>query len=274
MNRRSATAGVVLLGAFLLVLLPVQANTPPAAPASSPTSPGDWPMYGHDVSRTNYNPDETQLNPATVAQLHLQWEAPVGSAPDGTPAFSAPSVAGGRVVVGSSRATGPNLFAFDARTGTLAWNASVGYTPGSCFNVGIGSTATISGTTLVIGGGDAAYYGLNTATGAQLWREPLDAGPSGFAWVSPLLANGRAYLGVASDCDNPSVVGEVRSLDATTGGDVIRQYLVPTDTIGAGIWNSPALSPDGQTLVIVSGEDGNNASSPTAAPSSPWTPTT
>ena len=261
MNRRTLLAGAGLLGSLALLLLPIRAQSlPPAVPGGA--APGDWPMYGHDSSRTNHNPDETLLSPATVDQLHFQWEAPVGIAPDSTPAFSAPSVADGRVFVGSSRPTGPNLFAFDAAGGTRLWNVSAGYTPGNCFNVGIGSTAAISGTTLVIGGGDAAYYGFDTATGTRLWREPLDAGPSGFAWVSPLLAHDRAYLGVASDCDDPSVRGEVRSLDAATGGGVIRQYLVPTGTIGAGIWNSPALSPDGQTLVIVTGEDGDKAVQP------------
>jgi outer membrane protein assembly factor BamB len=266
MHRRSALLGIVLLGATVMLLLPSQVDSrrreSPGSPAPGAVGPDDWPMYGHDPSRTNYNPDETLLSPATVNQLHFQWEAPVGIAPDSTPAFNAPSIAGGRVFVGSSIATGPNLFALDARTGAPAWNVGVGYNPDGCFGVGIGSTAAISGTTLVIGGGDAAYYGINTVTGAQLWREPLNAGPSGFAWASPLFAQGRAYLGVASDCDDPSVRGEVRSLEASTGGGVSRQYLVPTDTIGAGIWNSPALSPDGQTLVIVTGEDGEKTVQP------------
>src|SRR5690242_11399501 len=183
MNRRSTLLGIVLLGATVMLLLPSQVDSrrweSPGSPAPGAASPGDWPMYGHDPSRTNYNPDETLLSPATVNQLHFQWEAPIGIAPDSTPAFSAPSVANGRVFVGSSRASGPNLFAFDAATGALAWNVGVGYNPDGCFGVGIGSTAAISGTTLVIGGGDAAYYGINTVTGAQLWREPLNAGPSG-----------------------------------------------------------------------------------------------
>ncbi len=261
MNRRSTLVGVVLLGATVMLLLPIQARTI-ASQSSVSSTPGDWPMYGHDPSRTNYNPDETQLSPATIGGLHMQWETPVGIAPDGTPAFSAPSIANGRVFVGSSIGTGPNLFAFDARTGVPAWNVSVGYNPAACLGVGIGSTAAISGTTLVIGGGDAAYYGINTETGAQLWRTSLDAGPSGFAWVSPLQAGGQAYLGTASGCDDPSVRGEVHSVDSLTGALTAQQYLVPTDTIGAGIWNSPALSPDGQTLVIVTGEDGEKDGQP------------
>ena len=113
----------------------------------------------------------------------------------------------------------------------------------------------ISGTVLAVGGGDRAYYGLNALTGAQLWREDIDAGQSAFAWESPLLANGLAYLGVASDCDNPSVRGEVRAVDMNTGTQVANQYFVPEGKAGAGVWNSPSLSPDGTQLVVATGED-------------------
>src|SRR2546423_15596427 len=44
-----------------------------AAPAD-PNSPGDWPMYGHDNQRTNYNPDETTINAGNVSQLVQRWQ--------------------------------------------------------------------------------------------------------------------------------------------------------------------------------------------------------
>jgi outer membrane protein assembly factor BamB len=218
-------------------------------------------MYGYDLSRTNYNPAETAISAANVTQLVPRWQAPLGygAIPDlsAFPSSSAPVVADGRVFVGSSVDSGPNYFAFDARTGAPLWSKDLGHisAPECPPNVGIGSTAAISGTVLVGGGGDAAYYGLDTATGAQLWRQPLDAGASGFAWASPLLAHGRAYLGAVSYCDNPSVRGEVRTVDLLTGVPLARQYFVPETERGAGVWNSPALGPDGQTLVVATGED-------------------
>ena len=33
------------------------------------------------------------------------------------------------------------------------------------------------------------------------------------------------------------------------------QYFVLPDQAGAGIWHSPALSPDGNTLIVTTGED-------------------
>jgi outer membrane protein assembly factor BamB len=228
-----------------------------AAPAPQPapgSAAGDWPMYGHDPSRTGANLDETAINTGNVAQLVQRWQANIGTG--AADPFSGPVVANGRVYVGSSIESGDNFFAFDALTGKKIWSTDIGH-GGGCFNVGIGSTAAISGTTLVVGGGDPAYYGLNAETGARLWRNPMDVGSSGFAWTSPLLAYGRAYVGIASRCDNPSVRGEIRALDLQSGQQVATQYFVPTGKAGAGIWNSPTLSPDGKTLVVATGEDFN-----------------
>jgi outer membrane protein assembly factor BamB len=221
-----------------------------AAPVAA--GAGDWPMYGHDTARTNANPAETQLTAGNVAGLAQRWQINIGS--NGTDPSGAPSVANGRVYVGSSAPSGPNFFAFDAASGARVWSAQIGYQQ-SCFNVGIGATPAVAGDVVVAGGGDGAYYGLNAATGARLWRHALDVGPSGFAWASPLVAGERAYVGVASRCDNPSVRGEVRALDLRSGAVLARQAFVPAGKAGAGIWNSPALSPDGKTLAVATGED-------------------
>jgi outer membrane protein assembly factor BamB len=222
-------------------------------PQFDPQTAGDWPMYGHDVSRTNYNPDETLINAGNVNQLIQRWQANIFNRP--TPPSGAPSVANGKVFVGSSRSSGNNFFAFDAVTGQQAWNVNVGYGVYGCLDVGIGSTSAISGTIVSVGGGDQAYYGLDTESGAQIWRNPMNLGSSAYAWESPLMAHGRSYLGMASNCDNPSVRGEVRAVDYVSGTPVASQYFVPEGQRGAGIWNSPALSPDGSTMVVTTGED-------------------
>ena len=247
---------LAVISAFLAITgLPGDAVTTFAVPplGRAIQSPGDWPMYGHDVSRTNYNPDETLIGAANVNQLVQRWQANIFNRP--TPPSGAPSVANGKVYVGSSRSSGDNFFAFDAVTGQQAWNVNVGYGVYGCLDVGIGSTAAISGTVVSVGGGDQAYYGLDAESGAQIWRNPINLGSSAYAWVSPLMAYGRSYVGMASNCDNPSVRGEVRALDYLSGTPVASQYFVPDGQRGAGIWNSPALSPDGSTLVVTTGED-------------------
>ncbi len=246
------------LGAFVLgcaLLIGAVAGWPAAQaapPRPADAAPGDWPMYGHDAQHTSTTLVETTITTATLTSLVPRWEVYLGT--NGTPSSSAPVIADGRVYVGSSVATGPNFFAFDAVTGAPLWNANLGYIA-DCNLVGIGSTAAVSGGVLVVGGGDGAYYGFDAATGTPLWREPLGDGPSGFAWESPLIVSPRVYLGASSYCDNPSVRGEVRVVDLATGAHLGSQYFVPEGQIGGGIWNSPALSPDGTTLAVTTGED-------------------
>ncbi|HMA36041.1 MAG TPA: PQQ-binding-like beta-propeller repeat protein [Chloroflexia bacterium] len=259
MRTPTTRIGAVLVSVALVGLLGMTSAAAPAPRPGAPTAAGDWPMYGHDPQHTSYNAVETTISAANLAQLISRWQFNVGS--NGTPPSGAPSVANGRVYVGSSTGTGPNFFAFDAITGAQVFTTSVGYVS-SCFNVGIGSTSAISGSVVTVGGGDAAYYGLDANSGAQLWRQLMNVGPSGFAWESPVVGNGRSYIGMASRCDNPSVRGEIRALDLTTGTQLANQYFVPSGQAGAGIWQSPALSPDNSTILIDTGEDYNGYNGP------------
>jgi len=216
-------------------------------------------MFGFDLSHTSFNPAETSVSSETVADLAPRWQAEIGT--NGTPPFVAPTVANGIVYVGSSVSSGDNFFAFDAVIGKLLWSVDLGHCT-DCFEGGLGSTAAASDSVVVVGGGDSAYYGLDATTGEVLWRHPMNVGDSGYAWASPLIAFGRAYLGIASAYDNPPVRGELRAVDLFSGEVVANQYFVPENQIGAGIWNSPSLSPDGATLVVATGEDSGGYDGP------------
>ena len=208
-------------------------------------------MYGHDAARTGFNPDEVTINAGNVSQLVSKWQVHLD---DVGHSSSAPVVADGRVYVGGNAPNGDNFFAFDAASGVKLWSVNLGYKD-VCMKVGIGSTAAVAGNVVVVGGGDGAYYGLDATTGAQLWRDDTSVADGSFAWTSPLIANGRAIFGIASYCDDPQVRGELRSVDSRTGELIAHQYFTPEGEPGAPIWNSAALSPDGSTLVVATGED-------------------
>ncbi|HEX8230421.1 MAG TPA: PQQ-binding-like beta-propeller repeat protein [Chloroflexia bacterium] len=250
---------LALVAAFVYVApgIGMPTTNKDSALALAPVAPGDWPMLGRNFSRTSFNPDEQTLAASNIDSLAPRWRALVN--PGGLPSGSAPSVANGRLYIGGSATTGANFFAFDASSGAPLWQVSLGYAATNCadvgIEVGIGSTAAISGSIVVVGGGDGAYYGLTADTGATLWRDRLDVGPSGFAWASPLLAHGRAYYGASAQCDNPSVRGEVRSVDLSSGRRMSSRFVVPEGKAGGGVWNAPALSPDARTLVVATGED-------------------
>jgi outer membrane protein assembly factor BamB len=223
---------------------------------ADPSVVSEWPMYSHDAGHTNTNLEESAIRASNVGSLGAAWQAYIGF--EGAGSNSTPTVMGGTVYVGSSVPSGPNFFAFSAATGASRWTKDLGHVfDPSCGPdvVGIPSTAAVSGSVVVIGGGDSAYYGLDTAAGRVLWRHPMGDGPSGYAWSSPLIHDGAVYFGLSSECDNPSVRGEVRAVNLTTGALVTQQFFAPPGAHGGGVWNSPALAPDNQTLVVVTGED-------------------
>lgn len=164
MKTRSFATLCAFIGLLSLALLPgettqiVSAQTAvlhAAIPHSAfhiprSTAPGDWPMYGHDISRTNFNPDETIISRDNVNDLVQRWQANTGTGNVVT--SGGPSVANGRVFVGSTVATGNNFFAFDAVTGKPAWNQFVGYLTG-CLLSGVPSTSAIDGGVVSVGVG-------------------------------------------------------------------------------------------------------------------------
>jgi outer membrane protein assembly factor BamB len=216
-------------------------------------------MYGHDPSRTSYNPDETAIAADNLDRLAPRFQALVGMGD--VPSSSGPVVAAGRACVGSSVPAGDNYLCFDSGSGQLLWSADIGHlSTSSSGNVGIGSTAAIAGGVVVVGGGDAAYYALDAGSGATLWRAPMDVGAIGFAWSSPLITDGLAYVGMSAQWT--AVRGEVRALRLADGSTALRQYLVPETQVGADIWNSPALSPDGSLLAVATGNDAGGFDGP------------
>ncbi|HVQ30094.1 MAG TPA: PQQ-binding-like beta-propeller repeat protein [Vicinamibacteria bacterium] len=234
---------------------PSDADAARANPSAA-AAPNEWSMFGQGPGRTNFNPGETTLSAATLPRLSPAWAFDVGTS--GDPTSSGPVVAAGRVYVGSSVAFGDNYFALDAATGQLVWSADLGHgsdnSTNPCGSVGLGSTAAVASGVLVVGGGDSAYYALDAATGAVLWRHALGLDPYGFAWTSPLVAGGRAYVGVASACVDPAR-GELRALDMATGALVANQFFVPPGADGASVWNSATLSPDGAVVYVATGND-------------------
>jgi outer membrane protein assembly factor BamB len=226
------------------------ASTPEdASPSPSPVGVSEWPMYGHDASRSSRNPVET-FKVAAVGGLVPRWQAQLGMG--ALPPSCTPAVAGGRVFACSSRTDGDNFFALDAKTGAVLWTADVGR-PGASM-VGIGASPAVADGVVVAGGADGAYYGLDAATGALRWRYELDAGPHDFAWASPLVAGGRVWIGVSSEGEPPGR-GEVRLLDLQSGALIASLAIVPDGERGGDIWNSPALSSDSKALVVATGND-------------------
>lgn len=157
MYRRSAHLISVLLLASTL-------SAGPSAFASSAVR-GDWPKFQFDQGNSGFNRFETIIGPSNVASLTQAWEQDVGGS-------SSPSVANGVLYEGSR--------AFDAATGNLLWDASVG----TSFSV----PAISRGVVYVATQGD--LYALNAATGQVRWK----GSTAGMLFSSPLVGDRLVYF--------------------------------------------------------------------------------
>jgi len=219
------------------------------------TTAADWPSYGHDAQRTGVSADTT-LSPANASQLTVRWKFKTGGV-----IASSPTVVNGVAYVGSWDGY---EYALNAANGTLIWRTNLGITSAPNCNptaAGVTSVATVQNGVVYVGGGDAYWYALNASTGAVLWKVYTgDNSASGghYNWASPLIANGYAYIGIASFGDCPLVPGQLLQVSLTTHQVVNTATFVPTGQTGGGIWTSPTLDATGKTVFVTTGTATND----------------
>jgi len=220
--------------------------------AKSGIPPGsDWSMYLHDPQRTAAT-DERVLSTKNAGQLSKLWTFKTG----GTIAASA-AVVGGTVYVGSWDGY---EYALDQMTGKPKWKTFLGITkPNPICNppeAGVTSSAAIQDGVLYVGGGDAYWYALDTKTGAVLWKVFTgDNSPEGghYNWSSPLLYNGYAYIGIASEGDCPLVPGQLLQVSLSTHQITNSFTMVPDGQLGGGVWTSPSVDPTTNSIFLSTG---------------------
>ena len=183
------------------------ANSPsPTGPASSPIrlAPGfDFPTYLGDVERTSSASSEQLINLSTASSLHLLWNYTSA----GREIQSQPVEQNGIVYFGSLSGY---EYAVYGTNGTFLWKTFLGQDQNdtACGGpTGVTSTATVVGNVLYVDGGFPYLYALNSSSGAVEWRVLIGGSDSlGFYdWSSPLIYDDYAYIGIASDCDQPLV---------------------------------------------------------------------
>jgi outer membrane protein assembly factor BamB len=107
--------------------------------------------------------------------------------------------------------------------------------------------------TVYVAGADGYLYALNASNLALKWKSVI-ALPSPtisdyFDWSSPTVANGRIYVGVASDCNKPNIRGGLISYSQATGAKLAEFYTVPAGDLGGSIWSSAAVAANGDVFV-------------------------
>jgi outer membrane protein assembly factor BamB len=238
-------------------------------PASDPAV--DSAAYLGDPGHSSYNAAATAITPANAAAMVQSWHwladaPPIPSLTAGL--FASPVVYQHHIYFGANNGI---FYALDDRTGALLWKKFIGYvTATTCGSRGFLSTATIAADpttgqpTIYVAGPDGYLYAMSPVDGSVLWRSviaiPSTTQNDYFNWSSPTVANGKIYVGVASQCDEPLVRGGEKSYDQGTGAPIATYWAIQQGLVGATIWSSAAVAPDGSVFVTT----GNQADGATA----------
>jgi len=217
-----------------------------------------WNGWGRELTNTRFQTEaQAGLTAEQVPRLKLKWAF---GYPDATSAWAQPSVAGGRVFVGSHNGT---IYSLDAKTGCIYWTFGAG---GGVRNaMVIGPRSGGRGYAIYFGDSNATAYALDASTGQKLWSRKVDDHPLARITGTPTLYQGRLYVPVASYEEaaggDPHYTcctfrGNLSALNVETGAVVWKTFTLPEPAkprsknpdgatlygpAGVGIWSSPAI---------------------------------
>ena len=101
---------------------------------------------------------------------------------------------------------------------------------------------------------DARVVAVNLTSHQLAWQVSLgNADQGAYIWSSPLLANGKLYIGLASHDDHPCVRGGAFALDSATGHTLWVHYMVAATRLGGGVWSSINADPDEHAVIVTTG---------------------
>lgn len=245
-------AAIALIGAFLAPLGRAQQTPPKAAvkPTANRVPPGDWPMYGRDLTSSRYSP-LTQITRANVSKLAKAWSyRPAPAAGDeekdagrgrgrggaaGVVAEATPIVVNGVMYVPA----GSQVVALDADTGKEIWShrtvggnvqtRAVGYWPGDGTN-----PARILYTV------GTKMFALNAATG----NTDPGFGKEGVVDIeitwggAPYVYKNLIIMGNNNGERSDGAAGDTKVYDARTGAELWRfkTMVQPGDKNYPGSW--------------------------------------
>lgn len=251
MNLKSALLLCLLLS-LLVFSSPTNRGGQKREQAADRVSSASWPMFGRDLSGSHYNPDEKILTPATVARLKTKWIFEAGA-----DVSSQPTVVDGVVYFGSWDG---KEYAVDAGTGKKIWEYDCGVPArvGAAYDNGI----------LYFGDLAGRLYAVEAKTGALKWKERIDPHPHAVVTSSPIVYNGRLYIGVSSHEEGANLRnrdyacctfrGGVAAYDAGSGKQIWRFYTIEEEAkklgeesngraifgpSGGAVWSTVALDP-------------------------------
>jgi polyvinyl alcohol dehydrogenase (cytochrome) len=240
-----------------------------------------WNGWGVDLTNGRFQPaKQAGLTASDIPKLRLKWAF---GFPNAASAYSQPTVAGGRVFVGSDTGV---VYALDARTGCFFWSFKADATVRTAPLLGRSSRSPDA--LVFIGDYKANLYALDAQKGALIWKQKVDSHPVTRITGAPTLANGRLYVPISASSNeggpsNQSVDcctsrGAVVAVDVDTGRVIWESYTLPEAKAygntekgavrlgpsGASVWGSPTVDQERGAVYVGTG----NAFTPPAGDTS------
>jgi polyvinyl alcohol dehydrogenase (cytochrome) len=233
---------------------------------------GEWRGWSPTSTNTRFQTTEMAgLTAGDVPRLALTWAF---GFPDASVAWAPPTVAGGRVFVGSQNGT---VYSLDAKTGCIHWTYSATGGVRTAIAVGPSSPSGGAGGLVYFGDTAATVHAVNADTGRVAWTRKVEDHPLARITGSPTFHAGRLYVPMSSyeeaqgadpryECC--TFRGSVSALDAASGRVMWKTPMMAepvqrrgTSTAGvplwgpsgAGIWSAPTIDERRGRLYVATG---------------------
>lgn len=252
--------GRIFMSALALPLLSL-APLPNAAIAQDATQ---WQQSGHDIANTRSAPSEIRISRTTAPNLTRTWNFVAQGEVTTTPAVEYgyayfPDTAGYLYKVRTSDGVQIWRKTLSSMTGTAPVSSSSAVRPISR------TTPAISGSRLLVGTRDGFVLAIDKNTGSLLWRRKVDSHSTTMVTASPVVHNGRVFVGVASAEEARSTDsaytcctfrGSVVALNLADGAQLWKTFMVPTGYSGGAVWSSsPAVDTKRGSLYVTTGNN-------------------
>lgn len=245
-------------------------NHCPAQTMPDPSKSPAWNGWGVDTHNTRFQDAKAAgLTVARIPDLKLKWAF---GFPLGVSSFGQPSVAAGRVFVGSDIGY---VYSLDMHTGCVYWSYQTKAAVRTAITFGRATSA--SGYAVYLGDMQANIYALDAGSGALLWTRHAEDHFSARITAAPTLYEGRLYVPVstpegfsASTPDYPCCTfrGSVVALNAATGDQIWKTYTIPESKptkknsigtqlygpSGVAVWNSPTIDAKRKAIYFGTGD--------------------
>ncbi|HYL38445.1 MAG TPA: PQQ-binding-like beta-propeller repeat protein [Bryobacteraceae bacterium] len=230
---------------------------------------GDWNGWSNDLDNSRFQ-SKPGLTAADIPKLKFKWAF---GFPGDNRAYAQPTVAAGRLFIGSA---GGTVYSLDAATGCVYWT----------FKADGGVRAAISIVRAKTGGRYVAYFGdlraftyaVDAETGALIWKMKVEDHPAARVTGSPVFHDGRLFVPVASleegsgrapQYECCTFRGSLVALDAETGRQLWKSFSVldpPKATrkskvgtqlygpAGAAIWSAPTIDTKRKLVYAATGD--------------------